>query len=113
FAIDLDQYAELSTRVNIRSDRAFGSHTIGTLLELCDSILAQPRRRFFKVALGFGECFLAVHHSGASLFAEFFDYFCVNLHRSSARVLRWVLGGLDPSRLSPLGERMVSAGPGG
>ena len=59
--------------MDISADRTLRRNAPGALRSLRDTLLAQPNRCLFEVALALGERLLAVHYTGAGLFSQVFD----------------------------------------
>ena len=60
--------------------QAFAGGTAGLLGSLGHTLLAQPVDGLFQVAVHFHQGFLAVHHAGAGLFAQFLHHSGGNSH---------------------------------
>ena len=78
FAIDFNQRA--CRAGNVGRDHAFGGDARGGLAGLVAQLDAQDFFGFFKVAIGLGQCFFALHHWGVGLGAQLCDHACCNCH---------------------------------
>ena len=74
FRIDFDNNAFVRRERN--ADQAFRRDPPGFLGGLCKPLFAQPVDRGFKIAAGFPERCLAVHHAGPGFVAELFHHAC-------------------------------------
>src|SRR5436853_6247968 len=83
-AIHFYQNAKFSARVNVLSDYAFGSDSRCFLLGRRQSLLTENDDGLFHVSFRLDEVILAIHHSGAGLFPEFF-YMFREIGRASCR----------------------------
>src|SRR6266436_5740816 len=73
FAVDLHHHAELAAMVDISPDESLLCHTAALLSGRGDAALAQHDFRLAKVAIGFFQSALALHHTGAGALAQVFD----------------------------------------
>src|SRR5690349_14427220 len=72
-AIDLHNYADLASGVDVAGHGAFTGDARSLLGGDRNALLPQDDDRLLHVTFGFGEGLLAVHHGGAGLLAEFLD----------------------------------------
>ena len=93
--IDLDGDALVA--IDGKRDQALGRDTAGLLRGFREALLAQPIDRSFDIGVRFRQCRLAIHHSGAGLFAQLF-------HQCRRDIRHW----LHPSINSIRAKRMRS-----
>src|SRR5206468_12099272 len=66
--------------MNVLSNYAFGGDSGGFLLRRSQSLFTENDDSLFHISLCFDKGVLAVHHSSAGLFPEFFHMFRANFH---------------------------------
>src|SRR5213594_3514809 len=66
--------------MNVLSNYAFGGDSGSFLLRRSQSLFTENDNSLFHVSLCFDKGVLAVHHSGAGFFPEFFYMFRANFH---------------------------------
>ena len=67
FTVQLDEHADFSAHVNVRTDNTFGSDATFALLRRREATLAQDVYSLFFIPLRFDQCILALHHSASGL----------------------------------------------
>ena len=78
FAVHLEDDARLAVGSNFDGHDALGSHTRGSLVGLGAQLDAQDFLGALHVAVGLGECLLALHHRCIGLLAQRLDHACGN-----------------------------------
>mgnify|MGYP004249369665 CR=1 FL=1 len=68
-AVDFDQNSGVLGGRGRRGDPTFGGHTTGFLVSLGQAFAAHVLGRGFDIAIGGGECLLALHHASAGALA--------------------------------------------
>ena len=76
FAVHFNEHADLAAHMDVAADEPLRRRAARPLGRLRQSALAQQRRRFFHVAVRFGERGLALHHPRASLVPELLYLIC-------------------------------------
>src|SRR5437899_3480665 len=67
--------------MNVLSNYAFGGDSGGFLLRRSQSLFTENDDSLFHISLCFDKGVLAIHHSSAGLFPEFFHMFRANFHK--------------------------------
>jgi hypothetical protein len=82
-AVDLDEHADLAVGVDVGADGPLGGDAAGLLGGGGEALLAQEVDRGLHVAVGLGERFLAIQHSGSGALPELLDHLGGDFHRTS------------------------------
>ena len=83
--------------MDVLRDRAFAGDAGRLLCGNRDALLAKDDHGLLKVAFGFGQGLLAIHHGRSGFVAELFDLCCRNIHSSCAHKIRFKVS----SKLKP------------
>ena len=90
FTVQLDEHADFSAHVNVRTDNTFSGDTTFALLRGRQTTLAQNVDSLLFIAACFDECILALHHSRSGLLPKLLHCCCCNFSHDYQflRVLR-------------------------
>src|SRR5262252_2903357 len=92
-AVDLNQDADLASRVDVAGHGAFAGGAGRLLSRSGNAFLAQPYDGGFDVSFGLGQCLLAVHHGRIGLVPKFLYLRGSNVHGACAHFVVVPLAG--------------------
>ena len=79
-SVDFDDDADLALRAVLRVDHALSSSTACLLCSGSQTTLTQDLDCLLEVAVGLGQCLLALHHAAVGLLAQLHNVLCSNSH---------------------------------